>query len=421
MATRRIARGRAGSPVPIIILSVFVVGLLASTIVLGLSVGDVEKKLVAAEKKYQDLDKKRSDEQTEFRTYEKLAGLNLGSMQREFFELKDELEKKAPLPAYAGVEAEGAKVFTDFSMLLKGYADRCAGLERAVTHLEGELKKARDERDAAIAAGDETAKTKDQQIKLGETALADLRNKLAEAEKARDTARETLTAEVEALKAEKAKLTNERDTATKDTQVERDKHEKTKEKLADLERAGKRKKPLVEGTGPEPADGKILTVDADGKNVMVDIGRKDWVEVGMFFTVFEKGDVDQRKPKGQVQIRQVYDEISRAKVIKQDEVDPILPGMILVNPAFQRHTKLEFRLIGRFLDARIEQILGRYPCTLAAKASQTTDYVIIGDAKPDEAKGEAPWEENDEVLYAKEAKITIMRERELLNYLGERQ
>jgi len=102
-------------------------------------------------------------------------------------------------------------------------------------------------------------------------------------------------------------------------------------------------------------------------------------------------------------------------------VDPILPGMVLVNPAFERHTKLEFRLIGRFLESRIEQILARYPCTLVAKASPTTDYVIIGDAKPDESKGEAPWEESEEVLYAKDSKITIMRERELLNYLGERE
>jgi hypothetical protein len=172
---------------------------------------------------------------------------------------------------------------------------------------------------------------------------------------------------------------------------------------------------------PEPADGKVLTVDADGKNVMVDIGRKDWVEVGMIFTVYEKGNVDERKSKGQVQIRQVYDEISRAKVIKQDDVDPILPGMILVNPAFQRGTKVEFRLVGRFLEPRMEQILSRYPCRIAEKASMTTDYVIIGDAKPDEAKGEAPWDESEEVLYAKENKVTIMRERELLTYLGERE
>ncbi|HUT35076.1 MAG TPA: hypothetical protein VNE39_16415, partial [Planctomycetota bacterium] len=394
MATRRIARGRAGSPVPIIILSVMVVGLIASTVVLGLSVGDIEKKLLATEEKLRDEEKKASDAQTEFRKYDKLVGLNFEGAQREFFTLKDELEKKAPLPAVGGVVPDAApKVFTDLKTLLSGYADRCANLERVVTHIEGELKKAKDQRETAIREGEETAKTKDQQIKVEQEAVVKLRGEKATVEGERDKTRESLTAEVEGLKADKAKLAKDIAASQKDVLVWGDKYKKLEEKLADLERAGKRKTPLTVGTGPEPADGKVLTVDADGKHVMVDIGRKDWVEVGMFFSVFERGDPDNRRPKGQIQIREVYDEIARAKVIKQDEVDPILPGMVLVNPAFQRGTKLEFRLKGRFLEARIEQILGRYPCTLADKVSVTTDYVIIGDAKPDESKGEAPWDE----------------------------
>ena len=416
MATRRIARGRGMSPVPIIVLSVIIVGLLGSTITLGLKVGDLDLEIKNWEKKLQDEQKKGQDAQAEFRKYERLVGLNFEGARREFEVLKADLAKKASLPSLQ--EPEGAlKPFDDMKTLLGGYADRCAALEKTVTRLEGELAGAKDQRETAVRDGEQTAKAKDEQIVAERKVSTDLRTRLATAEGERDKIRTDLTAQIEADKAEKTKQVKQIAALEKDVKVLNDKLKKDVEIIADLKNPKLERKPLVEGIGGEPADGKILTVDADGKNLMVDMGRRDWVEVGMIFTVYEKSE-EGRREKGQIQIRQVYDEIARAKVLKQDELDPILPGMVVVNPAFKRGKKIEFVLVGRFSEPGIEQLLSRYPCKISKTVSYTTDYVVIGEGIRQE--GEPAPEDSEEVLTAKEMKKTIMKESELLHYLGER-
>ncbi|MBM4030335.1 MAG: hypothetical protein FJ291_00950 [Planctomycetes bacterium] len=426
MATRRIARGgQRGSPVPIIILSVLLVGLLASTVVLGLTVGDVEKKLGQTQDDLQKERKKAAEQLDKFGKYEARVGLTQETVEEAFVTLKKDLEEKTPVSQVVGVEPEGApKAFLTVRLLLEGYASRCLVLEKALAELQRQLDTAKDGRVTAETDRDATAKAKDDQLKIETKAVADARKSEADAKETLSKTKDGLTAEVEALKGDKAKSSTELTAAQKDVRVRDEKIAKLQERIKELENPKKPGGSLSGGQVPEPADAKVLTVEPDGKNVMVDVGRKDWVEVGMIFTVFEKGgEAEGRREKGKVQIRQVYDEISRAKVIKlQDELDPILPGMVLVNPAFKRGTKLEFRLIGRFLEPRIEQILLRYPCTIVDKVTRTTDYVILGDAKPDETKGETAWDDNEEVREARnpDYRATIMRERDLLNYLGER-
>lgn len=421
MATRRIARGRGvGSPVPIIILSVMIVGLIVSTIVLGLTVGDLEKKLVQAQEAVAREKNDRKKAEDDFRVYEKVVGFTREGAVRELAALKEDLEQRATLrPAPGEPPADAPKVFDDLKTIAHGYAIRCMLFEKEALRLEGELKVARERGETVARDADAVAETKDKQIALEKAAVSKLREEKAAVERERDEIREKLTAEVEDLKARNTKLTKEVAALAKDVTVLQEQRKKDAEKIKELEYPKVKDRPLFAGALPEPPDGKVLTVDADAKHVMLDLGRKDWVEVGMFFTVYEKGDADTRRSKGQVQIRQVYDEIARAKVIKQDDVDPILPGMMVANPAFKRGTKLVFRLKGRFLEPRIEQLLARYPCTIAEKISMETDYLIIGDARPDESKGEMAWDEDDEVLFAKENKIMIMRERELMAYLGE--
>ncbi len=419
MATRRIPRGRGGSPIPIIVLSVILVGLLASTIVLGLNVGELEKQVTRAEEKLKAEEARRKKMESSHIAFEQCVGFTLEGAKRELDTLKEQLQAKAPLPAVADVEGP-PKTFSDLKTLVQGYADRCAGLEKVLASLERELAQAKEARDAAEREVKEKVAAKDKQLAVEKKAVEDAQKDKARVEAERDEVRTKLTAEVEDLKSRNAKLAKDLAKVQKDNEV----LQRTIAQLEEDKKAlvfGKKELRPTPGTGPEPADGKVLQVDPDGKHVMVNIGRKDWpLEPGMIFTVFERGEMDTRKEKGQVQIRFLYDDIARAKVIKQDDLDPILPGMLLVNPAFKRGAKPQFRLVGRFAEPRIEQFLSRYPCTIVEKVSMDTDYVVIGDAKPDEAKGEAPWEEHEDVLFARENKITIMRERELLHYLGER-
>jgi len=419
MATRRIARGRGASPVPIIILSVLLVGLLLSTIVLGMKVGDMEDLVKKRDDRIIQMDKSAKAEQDKFRQYERLVGLTYEGARGEFEGLKKELESKAPLPASAAPAGDDAVSgpFDDMKTLLEAYADRCAAVEKVVQDLEGQLAVAKDQRDEARVDVVEKAKAKDEQVKAEKVIVARLRTEKTTVQGELDKTRADLTAEVEALKAEKTKLIKQVNALTKDTKDLAHTVKKKEEVIRDLRFPKKTTGPLVPGQAAEPVDGKVLVVDPDGQHVMVDLGRNDWVEVGMMFKVFDNADPDARKEKGQVQIRAVYDEIARAKVLDPDEVDPILPGMVIVNPAFKRGRKLEFVLEGRFNEARIEQMLKRYPCTIAKAVSRKTDYVVTGEGRL--AEGEAAPEDSENVMNAKDYKIPVMKERELLHYLGE--
>jgi NAD-dependent DNA ligase len=132
----------------------------------------------------------------------------------------------------------------------------------------------------------------------------------------------------------------------------------------------------------------------------------------MLFSVFEGNDPKSGRERGQIQIRRVFDVIAQAKVLKQDENNPLLPGMIIANPAFQRGRKLTFVLSGAFRERKIKEFLARYPCGIAGKVTRETDYVVAGEGGK---AGDSP----PEVAEAKRLGITVMTESQLLRYLGE--
>ena len=417
MATRRIARGRGASPVPIIILSVILVGLLGSTIVLGLKVGDLDAEIKTGVDREVKLKNEAKVAQDDFRKYERLVGLNYDGARVEFENLKNDLLKKAPLPALAAPEGAPTS-FDDMKTLLDGYASRCAGVEKVVAQLEQELATAKSERETATKDGELNVKAQEEQVVAEKKVSEGLRTAKATVETELDTARKDLTAQVEALKTEKTDLVKEVKASQKDVLNLNETIKKLKERILELQYPKKTLGPIDPTYRGETVDGKVLTVDADGKHVMVDLGRRDWVEVGMVFSVYDNADPEAQREKGQIQIREVYDDIARAKVIKQDPLDPILPGMLLVNPAFKRGRKLEFVLEGKFSQPGIEQLLGRYPCRIVKTVSRTTDYVVVGEGYRDDNTPDPMDSEN--VLTAKELKIHVMKEGELLHYLGER-
>ena len=167
-----------------------------------------------------------------------------------------------------------------------------------------------------------------------------------------------------------------------------------------------------------------MTIEPDGQTLMIDLGRRDWVQIGMEFKVYDNADPESRKVKGHVQVRKVLDSIAQCKVMEQDKLDPILPGMVIVNPAFQRGKTLNFVLVGGFREANVEQLLSRYPCRVSTvtssdtkKLNRDTDYVIKGEAhvKP----GVTVPDDSPTVEQAKQYQITVMNESTLLRYLGE--
>ncbi len=443
MATRRIARGRGPSPVPIIILVVLVVGLLGSTIVLGLKVGDMQANIEDGLRSLQGtvqiteaevqsfarqplraslrvlIERARKKELQRLQKFQTIVGLNPDAAEDEYNLLKQDLEKRGPIPLPKG-GTQPTPTFTDIRTLLLAYADRTAVLERTVKDLETELAQAKDERDQAKRDAEARAKAKDEQIAALNQTIAQLRREKAELEAKLDKANKELAAQVEALKTQKLQSEKKISALKKEIENLRETIKQKDELIADLRFPKKVVGSLITPREAEPPDGKVLSVDPDGQFVMVDVGRRDWVAVGMIFQVYDNADPEARKPKGEIQIRAVDDDIARAKVLKQDPVDPILPGMIILNPAFKRGMKLEFVLQGPFRHSRayIERLLSLYRCKIAERVTRTTDYVITGEGVSEEEGAVSP-EESENVLLAKQYKIPVMKETDLLRYLGE--
>lgn len=420
MATRRIARGRGASPVPIIILSVLCVGLIGTVVVLIMKVGDLGVEIEQRDANIGKLDKSLQGEVANLIEYRKLVTTGTRkALKDELDDLKQKIATTQLPPRFAGEEEGAPKEFHDLLTLLDGYSRRCIALKSVVDKLEKELEKAKQDRATADQEAAQKLSAKDDEIKQEKSTSGKLREDKGKLEADFATFRKEREAEIESLKAERTKLVKQVNDFTKDVKDRDLKIKKQAERIVELENP-KKVSPDWKLTLREPADGKILTVDPDGKYVMVDMGRRDWVEPSMVFSVFDNTDPENRREKGQIQIRTVHDEISRAKVVKPDKAgeDPLLPGMIAVQPAFKRGRKLEFVLVGKFTEPRLEQMLLRYPCTVAKDVSRTTDYAVLGDAKPE--AGETPVEEDEKALRAREWKITVLRESEVLHYLGER-
>ena len=418
MATRRIARGRGGSPVPIIVLSVLLVGAVGLSIVLGMKTGDLQDQIVEVQKAKQEQVTLRTESEERFRTYETLVGLRPDAMKETFDKLKKEATDKANIPEDA---AEGPREMKTVRDLVTAYAEEVAQLRSVRKDLQGKLDQAKEERERAKVDRDKTVDEKDQlEARLKKNA-ADLRVEKEAVQQELDTTRKKLSGQVAALETEKVTLTKEAAKLKKEVEIGKRTIEDLKKQMEELKHPRETQGSLVGSTAAgEPVDGKIITIEADGKHVMIDLGRRDWVQMGMVFQVYDNAAPDSREVKGEIQVRKVFDTICQCKVMEQDDLDPLLPGMVLVNPAFSRGKTLDFVLVGEFREHNIELLLSRYPCRVAKdpkKLSRDTDYVVTGQAPA--KQGQQRPEDSPLVEQARDWEITVMKETALLRYLGE--
>lgn len=423
MATRRIARGRGGSPIPIIILAVLLVGGVGLSIVLGMKTGDLNDEIGRLKAQVLTEQKSTRGAENRVRQLEVLTGLSMGAMKESF----DRIKKAALEEADISQGDAGQTKLDNLHDLIIAYATEVKTLRNEVTRIEGELKEAVRLRAEAGEAQRTAKKENDEKVALVEAASAKVRDAKARIQDEADKAAATLKRQVGLLDGEKTKLIKEVNHWKKTSEVLARTVDQLKKDIVELKDPRTRVGSLVpdEIVAGEPIDGKILTVEPDGTHVTIDLGRRDWVQLGMEFKVYDNSNPDERKVKGHIQVRRVFDTIAQCKVLQQDELDPLLPQMAIVNPAFEKGKNLNFVLLGEFKEPNMEQFLARYPCRVTRmkvddegkKLSRETDYVITGEKAPRE--GELRPEDSDIVAQAKKWKITIMQESTLLRYLGE--
>jgi len=149
--------------------------------------------------------------------------------------------------------------------------------------------------------------------------------------------------------------------------------------------------------GPDPnilalkSDGKIISIDDQANVVHLNIGRDDRVYPGLTFTVYDRGSSVPKDGKGKAEIEvfDVEENYSAARIIQSELRRPILQGDIVANLIWDSDRTNRFVIAGEFdldqdgaIDAgsanRIRAFIEKWGGQVADTVSINTDFVVLG-------------------------------------------
>jgi len=276
------------------------------------------------------------------------------------------------------ISASETQTLMGLFAILEGQKNR---LERQVKEQADAAKTEKDQLKESVAT--EQAKVKEKQT-LVDQREADIKQKddaIKEADEQRKREAGTLRAalkqardEKEALEAEK----NEKIRLLEHSVVELQKQlQKIREEVAGGVKQGVDFKPEK-----EIPDGKVILVDREA-GIVLDIGQKKGVRAGLRFQVYNEKADGTRINVGEIEVKTVYPEISRAILLgeQDDPVQVVHKGDVLINPAFHPGRAKVFVADTPFDAAKkqaFRDALAEYGSVLEDDVSGRTDYLIIG-------------------------------------------
>ncbi len=164
--------------------------------------------------------------------------------------------------------------------------------------------------------------------------------------------------------------------------------ESLKEAVAKLESI---KKPLgVEVVAYKP-DARILRIDNQANVVYLNVGRSDHVYRGLTFSVYDRSAPipEDGKGKAEIEVYQVEDNVSAAKINESSRKNPIVPEDIVANLIWDSKTSNRFIVAGAFdidgngaIDSdgldRIVRLIRRWGGRIVDKVTIETDFIVLG-------------------------------------------
>lgn len=149
-------------------------------------------------------------------------------------------------------------------------------------------------------------------------------------------------------------------------------------------------KPDVKVTAFNP-DARIVRVDLQNGLVTLDIGSKDHVYRGLTFAVYQSNMPipEDAQGKAEIEVFQVGEQVSVARIIRSDKRNPIVPEDLVVNLIWDARTNKQFIVIGDFDTdgdgrvepdgaARVRELIERWGGTIQNDATIDTDFMVIG-------------------------------------------
>jgi hypothetical protein len=277
-----------------------------------------------------------------------------------------------------------------------------------------ELNRLRLEKGAALndlSAARETAKKEksevDGQLATSRKETAEINEKLLADAKTFDSEKRRLEGDKEAALKEVAKKDEEK--ALSDARLESSISE-LKGRIAEL--TAKKQKTLVD----TEADGEIVHADQRLGLAWINLGTNHRLRRGTIFDVYQyvKGGV--KKSKGKVEVKAIDEDTAQVAILNQtDPSDPIVKGDYIASPFFDVKKEMHFVFVGEKPSARsrytLDELVRRiqeHGGVVDKTVTIDTDFMIAIEKA----------EEDDRFQLGVQFGVTIMREAELLEYLG---
>ena len=99
------------------------------------------------------------------------------------------------------------------------------------------------------------------------------------------------------------------------------------------------------------ADGEVVRVEPRTETIYVDLGRNDQIRPGVTFSVYDKNEVgpnggDRSALKGAIEILNVGNSLSEARILQDDYKNPISAGDPIFSPVWSRGQAGKFAFVG---------------------------------------------------------------------------
>ena len=162
-------------------------------------------------------------------------------------------------------------------------------------------------------------------------------------------------------------------------------------------------------------DGAILNVLSDSGKAWIDLGRRNLLNKGLVFRVFQFVKGGKRLYKGRVEVRKVDERMSEVRVIEEiDSLNPIARGDFVASPFYDPESDLIFVFAGTELESgritkdNLVTKMQSYGARIGDKVDLSTDYLVAMKN----------YESSPEYRTARELGVTVIRERDLLEFIG---
>lgn len=163
-------------------------------------------------------------------------------------------------------------------------------------------------------------------------------------------------------------------------------------------------------------DGTILAVQLSAGKAWIDLGRANHLATGVKFRVLQTVKGGKRIHKGTVEVRKTDENMSEVRILEEaDPLNPIVKGDMIASPFYDKEAKPVFVFAGSEMESK--DFTREY--VVAKVVNQGGEVRNRVDNGTDFLVAMKNYESTPEYKAARELGVTIIREKDLIEYIGQ--